>query len=139
MKQTSFFVALVVICFLVLLFLFGYNLYARRHVVSSCLSDILVVKPVWGLGNRLRVIRKAYALSKRLGRRLVLVESMDEFFDHPSMKELFAINKGIEFIDEQRYIRLLQGGVRTLSATRNLVARSISIKFVNSPQLISRW
>lgn len=55
-------------------------------------KNLLILKPNWGIGNRLRTIRKAYVLCKYLGRELVIVENNDTFFDHKSMKVLFDID-----------------------------------------------
>jgi len=68
---------------------------------------------------------------------------MDEFFDYPSMKELFAINKGIEFIDEQRYIRLLQGGnahiVRDTKSRCEIEINQVrELSTVNKPLVVER-
>lgn len=63
---------------------------------------MLFVKPIWGIGNRLRVLRKAFALSNILNRRLVVVESNDTFFDYKSMKELFGIDD-LDFISTDEY------------------------------------
>lgn len=65
-------------------------------------DNLLLLKPMWGLGNRLRTIRKGYALSKHLGRELVIVERRDEGFDHQSMKELFGID-GIVCLSQEEF------------------------------------
>tara|TARA_Y100000996_G_C22535895_1_gene648266 strand:- start:984 stop:2036 length:1053 start_codon:yes stop_codon:yes gene_type:complete len=65
-------------------------------------NNLLILKPMWGVGNRLRTIRKGYALCKYLGRELIIVERKDEGFDHDSMKELFGI-EDIIFLTNQEF------------------------------------
>ena len=77
-------------------------------------NNVLFVQPMWGIGNRLRVIRKAYELSKVLNRRLVLIESNDAFFDYPSMKRLFKITR-IDFITEKQFKKLKQSSLTTIT------------------------
>ena len=77
-------------------------------------DNVLFVQPMWGIGNRLRVIRKAYELSKLLNRRLVIIETNDAFFDCPSMKRLFKISK-IDFITENEFKKLKKNSLTTIT------------------------
>ena len=89
--------------YVIILFLFTFLLFMRyRTSVCYIGNDILYVEPMWGIGNRLRVIRKAYALCKHLNRRLVIVDEKDHGFDHESMKELFEIHD-ICFISREHF------------------------------------
>lgn len=66
-----------------------------KYQVESSLNNehnVVVLKPQWGLGNRLRTIRKAYIISKLLNRRLVIVEHKDHGFDHHSIRELLELS-----------------------------------------------
>lgn len=76
-----------------------------KYDVKSSLTDennVVVLKPQWGLGNRLRTIRKAYIISKILNRRLVIVEHQDHGFDHHSIRELLELSD-IESIHESAF------------------------------------
>lgn len=53
-------------------------------------NNVIFVKPLWGIGNRLRTIRRANALAKHLNRQLVVVEHVDDGLKL-SMKMLFGI------------------------------------------------
>ena len=50
----------------------------------------LFIKPLWGIGNRLRTIRKAYDLCDLLHRRLIIVDHRDEGFN-VFMEHLFGV------------------------------------------------
>lgn len=86
-----FFALLIIIC--VWIFCRYKNIPSSTSKTTSIYAknNLLLLKPMWGVGNRLRTIRKGYALSKHLGRELVIVERKDVGFDYKSMKELFGI------------------------------------------------
>jgi hypothetical protein len=50
----------------------------------------IFLKPLWGIGNRLRTIRKTYALAKKLNKELVIIEHVDDGLK-VSMKRLFGV------------------------------------------------
>jgi hypothetical protein len=52
--------------------------------------NVIFVQPLWGIGNRLRTIRKAFSLAKYLNRELVIIEHVDDGLAI-SMKKLFGI------------------------------------------------
>lgn len=79
-------------------------LWMKQHNMY-CSHDILFVEPMWGLGNRLRVIRKAYALCNLLNRRLVIIHGIDDGFDHPDIKHLFKM-KNINCISREEFERI---------------------------------
>jgi len=58
----------------------------------------LYVCPMWGLANRLRVLRVAYAICEDRGWKLVVVHSPDKGYDAPHLKDLFDV-PGIEYQD----------------------------------------
>ena len=60
-------------------------------VVSS--TNVIFLKPLWGIGNRLRTIRKAYALAKQTGRELIILEHVDDGLS-VSMRKLFGVRVG---------------------------------------------
>lgn len=100
---------------LIVLILFMYiGLYVKNFKWYFYSNNVLFVQPIWGIGNRLRVIRKAYELSKLLNRRLVLIETNDAFFDYHSMKSLFKIKK-IEFITIKQFEKLKQSSITTIT------------------------
>lgn len=102
-------------CFLVLLTCIYYKSWLREKKEASSnenppmvakpaslLGDetnVIVLKPKWGLANRLRSIRKAYAISKILHRRLILVDHVDDGFDETSMQDLLKF-KDIQSVHE---------------------------------------
>lgn len=62
-----------------------------RKTVSLVFNHaVLFVQPLWGIGNRLRTIRKSHALAKQLNRELIIIEHIDDGLKI-SMKTLFGI------------------------------------------------
>ena len=53
--------------------------------------DVIFVKPMWGIGNRLRTIRKLIPVAKHMKRKLVLIENDDDGLKKITMKKLFGI------------------------------------------------
>ena len=60
-----------------------YATISRRGVVYVC--------PMWGIGNRLRTLRKGYAVATALGKEFVIVERDDAFFAKTSMGDLWNL------------------------------------------------
>lgn len=104
----------ILILFIGLILLVSIGLYIQKSKWYLHRNDVLFVQPMWGIGNRLRVIRKAYELSKLLHRRLVLIEKNDAGFDDPSMKRLFQITN-IDFIAEKEFNKFKQTSLTTIT------------------------
>lgn len=96
---------------IIVLLMFTY-LYESKYYLHR--NDILFVQPMWGIGNRLRVIRKAYELSNILDRRLVIIERQDMFFDYQSMKRLFKITN-MDFITEAQFNKIRKGSMTNIT------------------------
>ena len=48
---------------------------------------IIYIQPIWGLGNRIRTLRRTYELGRLTGRDVVLVDGPDDTFFSGSLKE----------------------------------------------------
>jgi hypothetical protein len=51
----------------------------------------LYVYPLWGIGNRLRTVRVCYNIAQQSGHAIVIVDHIDEGFDHPSLTALAGL------------------------------------------------
>jgi len=76
------------ICISLLTLLLLFIVYQKKLLLKN---RTLFVYPMWGIGNRLRVIRKCFTLSKLLHRDLVIVEHHDDGFNS-NIKDLCNFN-----------------------------------------------
>ena len=51
----------------------------------------MYVFPLWGIGNRLRTLRVCYNIAQQSGHAIVIVDNIDEGFDHPSLTALAGL------------------------------------------------
>lgn len=69
-------------------------------------SNFFAVKPVNGLGNRIRVLASCWLVSEILGKKLYVCWTKSSGFSDEAFESLFAAN--FEFISEQTYRRMEQ-------------------------------
>ena len=74
----------------ILLIFIIYSIYLYIFCTNKIVRETLYIKPLWGIGNRLRILRKAIELCKHLNRTLVIVEKSDEGFKG-NMKKMFGL------------------------------------------------
>lgn len=91
-------ITLVVVLVLVLVLALVLGLTWRTADAFDSDQTTLYVYPMWGLANRLRVVRVAYDICLAQGWKLVVVHVPDKGYDSPHLKDLFDV-PGIEYRD----------------------------------------
>tara|TARA_Y100000389_G_C17470688_1_gene530392 strand:+ start:2471 stop:3430 length:960 start_codon:yes stop_codon:yes gene_type:complete len=86
---------------IVLLFLVLLILKLVPIVITN--NNVMFIKPMWGIGNRLRTIRKLIPVAKYTNRRIILIEHEDDGLQKITMKKLF----GIPFLHIPMYLFIL--------------------------------
>lgn len=85
---------------IIIIFLITFKYY-RRH---KC----IFIKPIWGIGNRLRALRVCHYLAKRLNMNMCIIESKDEGFDCNMSDLLYMPYESISQYAYTKFVRKAQ-------------------------------